>query len=300
MGDQAGGHSLPAGEGVVGRQCVDLDALLCTHDVDRADGGGSGRDVGDVAGLAERAVQRVLHDGHRMQGDNLRGLAQPLLDVAAADKLGDRVDEGHMARPAGAGGDDVCAALGDVVDDLGVVIDVGVGREMHIFHRHAQLRIDLLVQILDHGVNKAGFVSDGGDVALIVRPFVLGKDMNLGAVNLEVVDELRQRDVGFRLGIAEDHGEGLACLGGSLQTAEQRCDQHRMRVHHDLDIEFRMPPVLTLFQFLAAHFAHALTDLAVLEGDEFGGVEVELGCGFGNKVFHCNSPLKKTFCTFIL
>ena len=205
-----------------------------------------------------------------------------------------------MARPAGAGGDDVCAALGDVVDDLGVVIDVGVGREMHIFHRHAQLRIDLLVQILDHGVNKAGFVGDGGDVALIVRPFVLGKDMNLGAVNLEVVDELRQRDVGFRLGIAEDHGEGLARLGGSLQTAEQRCDQHRMRVHHDLDIEFRMPPVLTLFQFLAAHFAHALTDLAVLEGDEFGGVEVELGCGFGNKVFHCNSPLKKTFCTFIL
>lgn len=112
-----------------------------------------------------------------MQRDDLRGLAQPLLDVAAADKLGDRVDEGHMARPAGAGGDDVCAALGDVVDDLGVVIDVGVGREMHIFHRHAQLRIDLLVQILDHGVNKAGFVGDGGDVALIVRPFVLGKDI---------------------------------------------------------------------------------------------------------------------------
>lgn len=94
---QAGGHSLPAGEGVVGRQCVDLDALLCAHDVDRADGSSSGRDVGDVAGLAERAVQRVLHDGHRMQGDNLRGLAQPLLDVAAADKLGDRVDKGHMA-----------------------------------------------------------------------------------------------------------------------------------------------------------------------------------------------------------
>ena len=43
-----------------------------------------GRDVGDVAGLAERAVQRVLHDGHRMQRDDLCGLAQPLLDVAAA------------------------------------------------------------------------------------------------------------------------------------------------------------------------------------------------------------------------
>ena len=300
MGDQAGGHSLPAGEGVVGRQRVDLDALLCAHDVDRADGGGSGRDVGDVAGLAERAVQRVLHDGHRMQGDDLRRLAQPLLNVAAADELGDRVDEGHMARPAGAGGDDVRAALGDVVDDLGVVVDVGVGREMDVLHRHAQLRIDLLIQILDHGVDKACFIGDGGDVALIVRPFVLGEDVDPGAVDAEVVDELRQRDVGFRLGVAEDHGEGLARLGGCLQTAEQRCDQHGMRVHHDLDIEFRMPPVLTLFQFLAAHFAHALTDLAVLEGDEFGGVEVELGCGFGNKVFHCNSPLKKTFCTFIL
>ena len=35
VGDQAGGHSLPAGEGVVGRHRVDLDALLCAHDVDR-------------------------------------------------------------------------------------------------------------------------------------------------------------------------------------------------------------------------------------------------------------------------
>lgn len=42
VGDQAGGHSLPAGEGVVGRQCVDLDALLCAHDVDRADGSALG------------------------------------------------------------------------------------------------------------------------------------------------------------------------------------------------------------------------------------------------------------------
>ena len=136
VGDQTGGHSLPRREGAAGSQCMNLDTLLGAHNVDGADGGCLGRDVGNVAGLAEGAVQRVLQDGHGTQLHDLCGLAQPFLNVTAADELGDRVNECNVARPAGAGGDDVRAALGDVIDDLRIVVDVLRRGIVDVRHRH--------------------------------------------------------------------------------------------------------------------------------------------------------------------
>ena len=49
--------------------------------------------------------------------------------------------------------------------------------------------------------------------------------MYLGAVNLEVVDQLRQRNVGIRLGVAQNHSELVTSLRCLLQTGEQSCDQ---------------------------------------------------------------------------
>ena len=195
-----------------------------------------------------------------------------------------------MAGPAGRGGDDVRAALGDVVDDLGVVVDVGVGGIVDVLHGHAQLGIDLHDQILDHGVNEACLVGLWSDVAVLISPLVLGEDMHLGAIHLEVVDELCQGDVGIRLRVAQNHSEGLAGLGCGLQTGKQGGNQNGMGVHHNLNIELGMPPGLTVLQFLAAHLADALADLTILKGDKFRGAEAELGSGLKDNFTHFTAP----------
>ena len=130
MSAQTGGHSLPGGEGTAGSQCMNFDSFLSTHDVQRSDGCCAGRNVCNIAGLTEGAVQGVLHDGHGVQLDDLSGLVQPLFNVTAADELGDGIDECHVACPTGRGGSDVSTAFGDVVDDLGVVLDILIGGEV--------------------------------------------------------------------------------------------------------------------------------------------------------------------------
>ena len=39
------GHSLPGGEGTAGCKGVNLNSLLCSHNVERADGSGAGGNV---------------------------------------------------------------------------------------------------------------------------------------------------------------------------------------------------------------------------------------------------------------
>ena len=268
---------------------MDLDALLGALDVDGADGRGAGRDAGDVAGLTEHAVQGVLGDGQGMQGDQTGLQIEPLLDVVT-DELGHGVDKRRVAGPAGAGGDDVGAALGDVVDDLGIAVDVLVGGVVDVLQRHTQLGVDLIDEVLQHGVSETGLIGLGGDVALIVGPLVLGEHEHLGAVDLEVVDQLSQGDVGLRLGVAQDHGEGATGLGGGLQAGEQGGDQHGMGVHHDLDVKVGMPPRLALLQLGTGQLAHALALLAVLEGNVVAGLKIELGRGVEDDVFHNDLP----------
>ena len=301
MGHQAGGHPLPGGEGAVGQQCMDFNTLLGAHHIQRADGGSLGGHIGNVTGLAEAAVERILHDSHGVKLDDLSGLIQPLLDVTAAHELGDGIYKGHMACPTGRGGDDISTAFGNIVDDLGVIGDILIGGIVDIGHGHTQLGVDLHDQILDHGVDETGFIGLGGNVAVLVCPLILGKNMYLGAIHLEVVDQLRQGDVGIGLRIAQDHGEGLTCFRGSLQPGKQSGNQHGMGVHHHLDIKLRMPPGLPLLQFLAAELTDTLADLPVLKGHEIRGAEREFTGGFKNNITHsyCTFPSKITLSTFI-
>jgi hypothetical protein len=45
-----------------------------------------------------------------------------------------------------------------------------------------------------------------------------------------------------------------------------------------------VPPSLSLLEVLAAKGTNILTNLLVLEGNEFVRLEVELGCGISNEI----------------
>ena len=60
MGAQTGGHSLPGRESTAGSQCMDFDSFLSTHNIQRSDGSGAGRNICDVAGLTEGANISVI------------------------------------------------------------------------------------------------------------------------------------------------------------------------------------------------------------------------------------------------
>ena len=268
------GHSLPGGEGAAGCKCVYLDTLLSAHYVERADGCSLGGNVCDITGLTEGSVEGVLHDGHGVKSYDLSGLVEPLLDVAGADELRNGINKCHVACPSGRGGSDVRAgALSDIVDDLGVILDVSVGGEMNILHRHTKLLIDLVVEILDHRVSEACLVGDRSDVAVLISPLVLCNEVNLGAVNLEVVDKLCKGDVGVGLRVTEDHSKALACLGSCLKSGEEGGNKHGVRVHHNLNLELGMPPSLSLLKVLAAEATNVLAYLLILEGHEFVRLE---------------------------
>ena len=146
-------------------------------------------------------------------------------------------------------------------------------------------------------MRETGLVGLGSDVALIVSPLVHGEDVNLGAVNLEVVDQLSQRDVGLGLGVAQDQSDLAASLRGFLDAGEQGGDQNRMGVHHNLDLEIRIGMLL---QVLAADLAQALADFAILKGNVIAGDKVEVGCGIEDDVLHrTRSPFKMTCSIFI-
>ena len=290
--NETAGHSLPGGECAVGEKCVNLNSLLSTHYVDRTDGCSLGGNVCNVTRLTEASVEGVLHNGHRMEGDDLCGLVEPLVDVAASHKLGNRINECNVSCPSGRGRDDVSAALGDIVDYLGVIVDVCVCGVVNVREGHTELRIDLIYEVLEHRVNEACLVSLGSDVAVLVSPLVLCEDMYLGAVNLEVVDKLCERDIGIGLGVAEDHCEGSACLACFLEASEEGRDENGVGVHHYLDLKLGVPPCLSLFKILARKLAYSVAYLFILEGYELCSVEVELRCGIENYVFHfCISPL---------
>ena len=68
---------------------------------------------------------------------------------------------------------------------------------MNVLHRHTKALVDLVVEILDHRVSEACLVGDGSDVTVLVCPLVLCYKVNLGAINLEVVDKLCQGNSGY-------------------------------------------------------------------------------------------------------
>ncbi len=288
---ETAGHSLPRREGTAGSKCVNLDSFLCSHYVERTNGSRARRNVSNVTGLTEGSVKGVLHDGHGVKLNDLCGLIKPFLDVTGADELGNRINECHVACPTGRGGCNISTgSLGDIVDDLGIILDVSVSGEVYVLHGHTKLLIDLVVEVLDHGVSEACLVGDGSDVSVFVSPLVLCNKVNLRAINTEVVDKLCKRNVGVGLGVSEDHSEGLSCLGSRLKTGEEGSYENGMGVHHNLYVKFGVPPSFSLFEILAAEATNVFADCFVLEGNKLMGLEVKLGCGIGNKVVHDLSP----------
>ena len=154
---------------------------------------------------------------------------------------------------------------------------------MHVFQRHAQPLVDLINEVFQHGMREARLIGFRGDVALVVGPFVHGEDVHLAAIHLEIVDQLRQRNIGFRLGIAQDQRDFPVVFRSFPDAREQGGDEHRVGIEHNLDVEIR---VRVLFQILAADLAQALAHLAVLEGNIVAGLEGKIGRGIKNNVFH--------------
>jgi hypothetical protein len=116
--------------------------------------------------------------------------------------------------------------------------------------------------------------------------------VNLGAVNLEIVDKLSERNVGVGLGVAKNHGEASSLLTCFLETGEEGGNENGMGVHHNLYFELGVPPGLSLFEILAAEATNVITNRLVLEGHEFVRLKIKFCCGIGNET-HNFSLLNK-------
>ena len=123
-------------------------------------------------------------------------------------------------------------------------------------------------------MGKAGLIGFGGDIALVVGPFIHSEDMYLFAVHLEIVDKLCQGDVGFWLRVAQNQGDLSVVLRGLLNPRKQGCNQNRVGIHHHFDLKIR---VGVLFQVLTADFAKPFADLSVLKGHIIAGDKVKVG-----------------------
>ena len=73
---------------------------------------------------------------------------------------------------------------------------------MHVLQRHAEFGVDLIHEVFEHRMREARLIGLRRYVALIVRPLVHREEVNVFAVYLEVVDKLREGDIGLGLGVA--------------------------------------------------------------------------------------------------
>ena len=120
-------------------------AMAGAEDLARPDRVGLRRHRGPVAA---EGVQRVLHDGHRVQLDQPRAGAAVGIEVAVELGAEMRLPEGDVPAPADASVTDVGAA--EVLDPRAVVGDRLAGREVDLVLGRAQLGIDEREEPLPH------------------------------------------------------------------------------------------------------------------------------------------------------
>ena len=190
VGAQTGGHSLPGGESTAGSQCVNLDTLLSTHNIQRSDGSGAGRNIGNVTGAAEHTTQRVVgdHFGHGL--DKTGTHSQELFQGVCGEGLG--VDSANTAGPAEGSVSHICAAQGSQL--IGVGLDVLIGPEVDLLQGHTQLGIQTVVEVAHKVAASAVGAVPGCDLALFIGILIQEEHMNIPAADTVLIQHLGQGD----------------------------------------------------------------------------------------------------------
>ena len=122
-----------------------------------------------------------------------------------------------------------------LVDDVGIrVVRPELVREgVPVVARRTQVFPDPVIEVVQEAVAKARAVSQRRDVAILIGPLIHGKGMEIAAVDIELVDHLRDCRIGRRPLVRADHGEGLIlqialydAVEHILYHAERRIQDH--------------------------------------------------------------------------
>ncbi len=269
MGDQAGDEALP--RDAAPEVPVEPERTVAgAEHLARPDGR---RFRGHPRPVAAERVQRVLHDGHRVQLDDPG--ARPLVGVDVAAELMPELGlpESDVPAPADPAVADVGAAA--LLDPLGVVADRVVAGEVDLRLRRTQVGVDAPEEMLLHRPSERSAPRRRCRPPVLVcvlvhveRMHVLQREpLVVDAANCERV--LRHRPDG------EDQREFAALLARRADTADEVVGERRVEGRPlvlDADSEV---PVRVVDDAFARDRADARAGIGVTEADERGEVVAE-------------------------
>ena len=178
-----------------------------------------------------------------MQVRDLRALFEVLFH-RGLEPVVDRIDERQVSGPAGAGVDRVGLAVG--FKHLGVIRRRLVAVVNEVLLLETEIK-DVLHHEAVEGVAEALTVGKRRDVALVVRPFVHHIELDVPAVDVELVQEIGDFPIG-RVRVRHDHDALLVIPVGILDTHDHiRHDRVLELVRFkDVDLDVRIERVLSL------------------------------------------------------
>ena len=146
---------------------------------------------------------------------------------------------------------------------------------MDVVKRHSQILADRAVEILELRICKTGLISRGCDIAVVVSPLVHGEYIDVAAVDVVEVDDLRNRAVDDGTGIREDHYDFLVEYIGALNASNHIADPYSAGVINDVNTEVGIGMTCHL---LTGDVTASLEHLFVFVRNEIRRLEFEHDC----------------------
>ena len=121
--------------------------------------------------------------------------------------------------------------------------------------RRTQVFPDPVIEVVQEAVAQARAIGQRRDIAVLVSPLVHGKSVEIAAVDIELVDHLRDCRIGRRPLVRADHGEGLILQITLYDAVEHILYHAERRIQDDAH---GISVLVRVFHVLASDIAHAL------------------------------------------